>query len=258
MSAVLSCEGLHVGYQRTTVARDIAVSVGRGEILTVLGPNGAGKTTLLLALAGFLRPTAGRITVDGKDMTGSSARRMNRAGVVLVPDNRALFTNLPTLDNIRIASRKGGATVSEVLDLFPQLRTRLKVRAGMLSGGEQQMLAVARALVQGPRALLIDEMSMGLAPIIVEQLMPLLRSVADETGAAIVLVEQHVHLALEIADAAVVLVHGGVSLSGRAADLRGDPAALEAAYLGTAATSGSPATGTASIGTATNTVNTSA
>ncbi|MBX6391822.1 MAG: ABC transporter ATP-binding protein [Frankia sp.] len=234
MSAVLSCEGLCVGYQRTTVARDISVSVDKGEILAVLGPNGAGKTTLLLALAGFLRPTAGRIAVDGSDVTGSSARRMNRAGVVLVPDNRALFTNLPTLDNIRIASRKGGATVSEVLDLFPQLRDRTKVRAGMLSGGEQQMLAVARALVQGPRALLIDEMSMGLAPIIVEQLMPLLRNIADEVGAAIILVEQHVHLALEIADSAMVLVHGAVSLSGKAAELRGDPAALEAAYLGTA------------------------
>jgi len=244
VSAVLGCEGLCVGYQRTTIARDIAVSVGKGEILAVLGPNGAGKTTLLLTLAGFLRPIAGRVAIDGHDVTGSSARRMNRAGMVLVPDSRALFTTLSTLDNISIASRKGGATVSEVLDLFPRLRARAKVKAGMLSGGEQQMLAVARALVQGPRALLIDEMSMGLAPIIVEQLMPLVRQVADETGAAIVLVEQHVHLALEIADTAMVLVHGDVSLSGKAAELRDDPAALEAAYLGAATASGSqPATG---------------
>ncbi|WP_242423829.1 ABC transporter ATP-binding protein, partial [Frankia sp. EI5c] len=207
----------------------------------------------LLTLAGFLRPIGGSIAVDGRGVTGASARRMNRAGVVLVPDSRALFTTLSTLDNISIAARKGGATVSEVLDLFPRLRVRSKVSAGLLSGGEQQMLAVARALVQGPRALLIDELSMGLAPIIVEQLMPLVRGVADETGAAIVLVEQHVHLALEIADAAVVLVHGDVSLAGKAAALRDRPAELEAAYLGAVSAGGSPgndAAGAAAAGAA--------
>jgi branched-chain amino acid transport system ATP-binding protein len=246
MSVALTCEELCVGYQRTTVARDIGISLGRNEILAVLGPNGAGKTTLLLTLAGFLAPTGGSITVDGKDVRTGSARRMNRAGVVLVPDSRALFTNLSTQQNIAIAARKGGTTVSGVLDLFPQLRTRAKVRAGMLSGGEQQMLAVARALVQGPRVLLIDEMSMGLAPIVVEQLMPLVRAVADETGTAIVLVEQHVHLALDVADTAMVLVHGDVSLAGKAAELRDDPGALEAAYLGTTGTTGSSdTTGTA-------------
>jgi branched-chain amino acid transport system ATP-binding protein len=157
---------------------------------------------------------------------------MNRDGIVLVPDSRALFSELSTLENLWVARKRGGATVEEVLDLFPALRPRAKIRSGMLSGGEQQMLAVARALVQGPRVLLVDELSMGLAPIIVEQLMPLLRGVADETGAAIVLVEQHVQLALEVADRAMVLVHGAVTLEGTGAELRSNPEELEAAYLG--------------------------
>ncbi len=158
---------------------------------------------------------------------------MNRAGVVLVPDSRALFTQLTIAETLRLASGSRGAQVDEIYDLFPALRGRARLRAGMLSGGEQQMLALARGLIQRPRVLLVDEMSMGLAPLIVESLMPTLRRVADETGAAIVLVEQHVGLALEVADHAMVLVHGDVTLSGRAEEIRADSAALDAAYLGT-------------------------
>jgi branched-chain amino acid transport system ATP-binding protein len=228
----LECAGLTSGYGEMTVARDIDLVVRRNEILAVLGPNGAGKTTLLLTIAGFLRPTAGTITVDGAVVRPGSPRRMNAAGVVLVPDSRALFTELTTLENLTIATRRAGPSVAEVLDLFPVLARRTKLRAGMLSGGEQQMLAMARALVQGPRVLLVDEMSMGLAPVVVESLMPVIRRVADETGAAIILVEQHVQLALEIADVAMVLVHGAVGLSGPAAALRQDATAIESAYLG--------------------------
>jgi branched-chain amino acid transport system ATP-binding protein len=229
---VIRCRGVDAGYQGVPVVRGLDLSVDRGEILAVLGPNGAGKTTMLLTLAGFLAPIGGVVEVEGRSVKGGSPRRMNRAGVVLVPDSRALFTSLTTLENLRLAARSGATTVDQTLDLFPALRRRLEVRTGMLSGGEQQMLAIARALVQGPRALLIDEMSMGLAPVIVESLMPLVRQVATETGAAVVLVEQHVRLALDIADSALVLVHGEVALRGSAAEVGADAARLEAAYLG--------------------------
>jgi branched-chain amino acid transport system ATP-binding protein len=230
---VLECEGLAVGYDRLTVARDISLSLEPGEILAVLGPNGAGKTTLLLTLAGFLAPMAGTVHLDGDVARTGSPRAMNRAGVVLVPDSRALFTQLTIAETLRLAGGSRGAQVDEIYDLFPALRGRARLRAGMLSGGEQQMLALARGLIQRPRVLLVDEMSMGLAPLIVESLMPTLRRVADETGAAIVLVEQHVGLALEVANHAMVLVHGDVTLSGRAEEIRKDSGALDSAYLGT-------------------------
>jgi branched-chain amino acid transport system ATP-binding protein len=230
----MSCD-VTVGYAGVAVARDIALDADAGHVVTVLGPNGAGKTTLLLTLAGFLPPVRGTITVDGATVRGGSPRRLNRAGVVLVPDHRALFTQLSTLENLIVAKRacrRPGPSLDEVLGLFPALAERRRLPAGMLSGGEQQMLALARALVQGPRVLLIDEMSMGLAPVIVESLMPVIRGIADDTGAAVVLVEQHVRLALEVADEAVVMVHGNVALRDSASSLRGNPAALEAAYLG--------------------------
>ena len=139
---------------------------------------------------------------------------------------------LTTYENLQLAARKGAPSIDEVLDLFSGLRERLKVKAGALSGGEQQMLAVGRALVQGPKVLLIDEMSMGLAPIIVERLVPIVRTVADETDATVVLVEQHVHVALDVADRAMIIVHGEVTTQGTAAEVRADALAIEAAYLG--------------------------
>jgi branched-chain amino acid transport system ATP-binding protein len=231
-SAGLECRGLSAGYERLVVVRELSLAVQRKEILAVLGPNGAGKTTLMLTLAGFLAPAGGTIMIDGTEVRGGSARRMNRSGVVLVPDFRALFTGLTPVQNLQLAARRGGPTTDEVLDLFPALRRRARLRTGDLSGGEQQMLAVGRALVQAPKVLLIDEMSMGLAPVVVESLMPLIRQVANESQASVILVEQHVQLALEIADRAAVLVHGDVVVSGAAADLRQDGRALEAAYLG--------------------------
>jgi branched-chain amino acid transport system ATP-binding protein len=229
---LLACDRLTAGYGKLAVVRNVDLAVDHEQILAVLGPNGAGKTTLLLTIAGFLRPLAGGIRLDGTPCRPGSARRMNAAGVVLVPDSRALFTGLTTTENLVLAAKKGGPSIDEVLDLFPALRRRAKLRTGMLSGGEQQMLALARALVQGPRVLLLDEMSLGLAPVVVESLLPVVRDVADETGSAVILVEQHVHLALEVADAALVLVHGDVSLAGDADTVRADAEALEAAYLG--------------------------
>ncbi|HEY2811950.1 MAG TPA: ABC transporter ATP-binding protein [Acidimicrobiales bacterium] len=233
MTSALACD-LTVGYQGIAVARDVSLEIERGQVVTILGPNGAGKTTLLLTLAGFLPVIEGTINVGGRPIRDGSARRLNRAGVVLVPDNRALFTQLTVTENLAVAKRgcgREGPSVSEVLDLFPPLHPRVRLDAGMLSGGEQQMLALARALVQGPRVLLIDEMSMGLAPVVVEALMPTIRTIADEAGTAVVLVEQHVRLALEVADYALVMVHGDVVLHDRAVALRNDMSALEKAYL---------------------------
>ncbi|MCW2621958.1 MAG: putative transport protein ATP-binding component [Frankiales bacterium] len=229
---VLRVQGLRAGYGAVTVVRPLDVSVPKGTVLAVLGPNGAGKTTLMATLAGLLPRIDGTVEVNGQVLKSGRPAVANRAGVILVPDDRALFTTLTTRENIVIARRQGAPTLDEVLDLFPALRARLTINAGMLSGGEQQMLAVARGLVQKPTVLLIDEMSMGLAPVIVEGLLPVVRHIADETGAVVILVEQHVRLALEVADRALVLVHGNVTLTGTAQELAANPAALEAAYLG--------------------------
>ena len=228
---MLECS-VSVGYGDLVVARDIEMALEPNDVVALLGPNGAGKTTFLLTVAGFLPPLEGSIRMDGQTVKPGSARRMNRAGVVLVPDSRALFTTMTALENLKLASKTGQRGVDDVFDLFPPLKARAKVAAGMLSGGEQQMLAIARALVQQPRVLLVDEMSMGLAPVIVEELLPAVRRIADEMSTAVILVEQHVALALEVADRAVVLVHGDVTLSGPADMLRDDPTALEAAYMG--------------------------
>ena len=180
----------------------------------------------------FCRVERGTVSVAGRELKSGRAAAASRAGLVLVPDDRALFPSLSVRDNIRAACRRRQDPSEEVLELFPALRDRWKLRAGALSGGEQQMLAVARALVQKPRVLLVDEMSMGLAPLVVEHLLPVVRRIADDSGAVVVLVEQHVGLALEVADEAIVLVHGEVVLRGSAADLLRNPDALEDAYLG--------------------------
>ena len=232
---VLELRGVQAGYGSVPVVRSLDLAVDKGTVLGLLGPNGAGKSTLMMTLAGLLPRLGGEVFVDGKPIPSGRPAVANRSGVVLVSDDRALFTSLSVKDNLAIARRKDGPTIDDVCDLFPVLGQRRKQLAGTLSGGEQQMLAVARGLVQKPEVLLIDEMSMGLAPVIVEGLLPVVRRIADETGAVVVLVEQHVQLALEVCDRAVVLVHGEVVLRGEAAALAADPAALEGAYLGRAA-----------------------
>jgi branched-chain amino acid transport system ATP-binding protein len=233
MTSRLTCRGLTAGYGDLAVARDIELDLDAGRVLAILGPNGAGKTTLLATIAGLLPRLTGDVLVDGVALRNGRAAAANRAGVVLVPDDRALFTRLTVAENLRAAMSGRSDRADDVVDLFPALRLRWKLAAGALSGGEQQMLAMARALVQRPRVLLVDEMSMGLAPIVVEDLLPVVRAVADDTGAVVVLVEQHVQLALEIADEAMVLVHGDVGLHGDAHAIAGDPAQLESVYLGT-------------------------
>jgi branched-chain amino acid transport system ATP-binding protein len=230
--ATLECRGLVAGHGSVPVVHDVDLSVSGGEVLAILGPNGAGKSTLLETVAGLLPRLGGEVLLGDRSLPSGKPVVANRAGVVLVKDDRALFTTLTVRENLALARRDGGPSLDEVGELFPALASRWKLAAGQLSGGEQQMLAVARALVQKPRALLIDEMSMGLAPVVVESLLPVVRRIADETGAVVVLVEQHIRLALEVADSAVVLVHGDVALRGAAADLRADPLAIEAAYLG--------------------------
>jgi branched-chain amino acid transport system ATP-binding protein len=239
MTPRLRCRKLSAGYGDLTVLRDIDIELSAGRVLAVLGPNGAGKSTMLMTIAGLVPRLGGGVLVDGRLLPAGRADRANRAGVVLVPDDRALFTSMTADENLRAAAPRRAAAIGDVLDLFPALRKRIKLQAGALSGGEQQMLALARALVQRPRVLLVDEMSMGLAPVIVEELLPVVRGVAAETGAVVVLVEQHVQLALEIADEAIVLVHGETVLAGDAKQLVEDLTVLEAAYLGAA--NGAPA-----------------
>ncbi|NMD61413.1 UNVERIFIED_ORG: amino acid/amide ABC transporter ATP-binding protein 2 (HAAT family) [Nocardia globerula] len=231
---VLECRNVSAGYGSVRVVRDVSFSLQAGTVLAILGPNGAGKSTLMNTLAGLLPRKGGEIIVEGKALRSGRPAEANRHGLVLVPDDRALFTTLTVKENLSIAKRPGGLDVDAAIEMFPALGKRIKVAAGALSGGEQQMLAVARALTQNPRVLLIDEMSMGLAPVIVEELLPIVRRIADETKAVVVLVEQHVQLALEVADEAVVIVHGGVRLSGPASDLAKNPDLLEKAYLGEA------------------------
>ena len=231
MSARLQVRDLASGYGRVRVVRSVSFSLESGEILALLGPNGAGKTTTLMALAGMLALHDGSIELDGESFSGGNPTAANRRGIVLVPDDRALFPELTVKEHLVLAC-SGDRRPTDFLDVFPALEKRWELAAGSLSGGEQQMLAVARGLAQDPRVLLIDEMSMGLAPVIVQRLMPVVRRAARETGAAVVLVEQHVQLALEVADQALVMAHGDVVLRGDAAELAADPATIESAYLG--------------------------
>ena len=233
MSAVLTCSGVDAGYvPGRPVLRNVDISLEAGTVLALLGPNGAGKTTLMLTIAGLQAPLAGQIGLGGVPVRPGSPRAAVKAGLVLVPDDRSLFKGLTVMENLKLASRRGATTTEAIFDYFPALKSRLKVTAGNLSGGEQQMLAIGRALMQDPKVLLVDELSMGLAPVIVEALLPVIRRVADDTGAACVIVEQHVMLALQIADTAIVLAHGDVALRGAAKDLAADESRIERAYLG--------------------------
>lgn len=237
MSPVLSCAGLDAGYTGRPCVRGFDLELAAGEVLALLGPNGAGKTTVLMTLAGLLPSLAGEVSIEGTTVKSGNARGAAKAGLVLVPDDRSLFTTLTVEENLRLSVSSRRAWPREraaVLETFPALADRLKVSAGSLSGGEQQMLAIGRALVQHPKVLLIDELSMGLAPVIVERLLPVVRAVADTSGAAVILVEQHVQLALGVADRALVMRHGNQVLQGDAAELAATPQIIENAYLGEA------------------------
>jgi branched-chain amino acid transport system ATP-binding protein len=233
MTVTFEARNLVVGYGKLAVVRGFDLTAATSSVTAILGPNGAGKTTLLKTIAGLLPRLSGQVTINGAPQRNGHPAGANKAGIVLVPDSRALFTALTVDEHLAVARRRGGPSPGDMLDLFPALTARRKLTAGALSGGEQQMLAIARALIQQPRILLIDEMSTGLAPVIVEHLLPIVRRIADDTGMAVILVEQHIRLALEIADQALVLVHGNVTLRGPATDLAANSQALETAYLGT-------------------------
>ncbi len=232
----LQVEGLAAGYFGSPVIRDISISVAPGEVVALLGPNGAGKTTTLETIAGLNTPMAGTVKLYGESIGARSTHLLARSGLALVPEGRSLFFGLTVREHLRLARSKDGVAEGELLELLPELQKCLDRRAGLLSGGEQQMLAVGRALVSRPRLLLVDEMSLGLAPVIVERLLPILRRVAGSLGAAVLFVEQHVALALEVADRAYVLTHGRIVLDGPAERLRSDPGLIAASYLGETAT----------------------
>mgnify|MGYP001021317726 FL=1 len=239
---VLRVEGLSSGYDDIPVVHDVDLVVAAGEVVALLGANGAGKTTTLLTISGLVPKLGGTIEVagepahEGRRVRVADVWQLARRGVAHVPEDRGLFFDLTAAENLRLGrpARGDSIPIDRVLSWFPALEKVLGRRAGLLSGGEQQMLALARAVIGKPRLLLIDEMSLGLAPIIVEQLLPVLRSIASETGSGIVLVEQHVGLVLEVADRAYLLSQGRVVFDGTAAELRDRPELVESGYLGEA------------------------
>ena len=227
----LVLEDLSAGYGRVQILHGVSVSVARGDIATLIGPNGAGKSTMLRAATGMVRVTRGAVRLDGRDLTNAPIETIARAGIAHVPEGRRLFPGLTVRDNLRLGGwRSRNTDMGTVLALFPRLRERLDQVAGSMSGGEQQMCAIGRALMGRPDFLLIDELSLGLAPVLVEEIMSRLGQVAAE-GTGILLVEQDAGHALEIAQRAYVLENGQITLNGRAEELAADPR-VRAAYLG--------------------------
>jgi len=225
MSVVLEARGLTAGYGELPAIRDIDIEVSSGEIVALLGPNGAGKTTTVSSLAGMLPPMRGEVHLNGKRCRLPLHRRAQQ-GLAIVPEERSVFKGLSTRDNLRL----GDASVDGALEVFPELKPLLDRRAGLLSGGEQQMLSVGRALSRKPSVLLVDELSLGLAPMVVKRLMVALRRAADN-GAAILMVEQHMQVALGIADRAHVMNRGRIVLSGTSAEMSGRLDDIRMVYL---------------------------
>ena len=233
---LLEVTNLSLGYGKIAAVKEISLSVLPGQVVCLIGANGAGKTTTLRGLSGLLAPRGGGIHFDGKDIGGQKPHRIARAGLIHVPEGRQVFAEMTIADNLKM----GGYLISDsavmkrrlehVLDLFPRLRQRLPQLAGSLSGGEQQMLAIGRALMAEPRLLLLDEPSLGLAPLVVEEIFALIARLKKD-GKTILVVEQNAQMALEIADHAYVLESGKVKLSGPAAEVAANPMVLEA-YLG--------------------------
>ena len=232
----LRVSGLNVGYGRATVIESLDLDVKPGELVTVLGANGAGKTTLLNGIMGLCPPRAGSVTLDGKELAGLRPEQLVGGGVVLVPERRELFGNLPVEVNLRLGGYRTGApakSLERIYELFPILAERRRQKAATLSGGEQQMLAVGRALMAEPRLLMLDEPSIGLAPLIVQEILRVIGQLKSE-GLTIILVEQNARLALSVADRGYVLEVGRIVLQGSSAELSADPR-LSEAYLGGAA-----------------------
>lgn len=232
---MIRIEGLNAGYGPLQVLRDITLDVGEGEIVAVLGSNGVGKTTLNNTLSGLIKPSSGSIHFDDVLISGRDPVEIVDMGLIHVPEGRKLFPNLSVKENLELGSYRRGkpnraSNLERVLGVFPKLKERLFQTAGTLSGGEQQMVAIARGLMGEPRVLLLDEPSLGLSPLLVEQMFTLIKQI-NESGLAVILVEQNVIQSLAIANRAYVIAEGTVAMSGPAADLR-ENSDLKRSYLG--------------------------
>ena len=223
---VVECKDLTIGYGITPVGRNLNISVNAGEVVCLLGANGAGKTTTMLTIAGEIPPLGGEVELYGAKATGAMYKRA-KAGMSFVTEERSVIMSLSAADNLRLAS----VPEEKATSLFPELAPLMGRTAGLLSGGEQQMLTLARALGRDPKILLADELSLGLAPIIVERLLKAVRSAADDQGVGVLLVEQHVRQALTVADRVYVMQRGRVVLSGTAEEVAKDIEQVERAYL---------------------------
>ncbi|HET7765019.1 MAG TPA: ABC transporter ATP-binding protein [Burkholderiales bacterium] len=234
--ALLRVESLEAGYDEVQVLWGVSLAAAAGKLTTIVGANGVGKTTTLRAAVGAIRPWSGRIVFRGEDVTRLSPHAKAARGLVLVPEGRQLYNAMSVEENLEMgaysarASRKFAPRLEQVYGLFPRLKERRRQRAGTFSGGEQQMLAIARGLMSDPEILIIDELSLGLAPVVVQQLFATLKTLKDE-GLTILLVEQNVHLAFAISDYAYVVAEGRIFTEGRPAELEARPDIREA-YLG--------------------------
>ena len=236
MGTLLEVKNLTVSYGAIKALHDISFSVEDKEVITLIGSNGAGKTTTLHAVSNILKKDAGSVFFDGEDITDYAPDKIVERRLIQVPEGRRIFQNLSVRENLELGAylRRDKAEIrrdtEKVFELFPRLKERVKQNAGTLSGGEQQMLAMGRALMASPKLLLLDEPSMGLAPILVDEIFSIVKKISAE-GTTILLVEQNAYKALSVADRAYILETGAISKSGKAADLAADPA-VKAAYLG--------------------------
>jgi len=231
MTHLLEIEGLDIARSGFDILTGIDLVAPTGEVTVLLGANGAGKTTLLEAISGVLPIGAGNVRLAGEEITTMRRGKRARRGLAHVEQGRTVFTELTTEENLLVAAPK--ENFGAAFELFPALERRRNIRAGLLSGGEQQMLVLARAIVASPKLLLLDEISLGLAPVIIQELMPVVRQLAD-SGIGVLLVEQFAELALEIGDSAAVLSRGSVVFSGTCEELRDSPELLQGAYLAAA------------------------
>jgi len=233
--STLQLEGITVERGGRPVVKDVSLTVPAGQVTALLGPNGAGKSSLVLSVGGVLRPRPGSVKLDGTELAGRRPEKIRAAGIAIVPEGRRLLPDLTLDDNIRVAtyslSRQAAAEGrARALDLFPRLAERLTVAARSLSGGEQQMVVLAQALVSQPKFILIDELSLGLAPVIVNRLIPVIRQIAAD-GIGVLLIEQFATVALSLSTGAYVMEGGVIRYSGTAAELRERPDLLQSAYL---------------------------
>jgi len=223
---LLQVSGVTTGYGPTTVNRNVSLALGAGEIATILGPNGAGKTTLLRMIAGLVKPRGGSVVFDGRDVTGQPPDAMAKRGVVLVPEGRRIFADMSVEENLRLGAyaRRDQAAVDADVKLmeefFPILAAKRRDKGGSLSGGQQQMLAIARGLMARPRVLLLDEPSLGLSPLMVKEIKAIILAIGERFGASILLVEQNAGLALGVATHGYLMQQGRVVASGPIAELR--------------------------------------